>query len=125
MTKKSSRECFCALCRYPRKLKYNRHLSRLNYWQIIFLSFLFALGSFKWIGLKGVAFFPIVWVIFEMTHKSLYRKDIKCPYCGFDPTWYKRDVKLARQKVKEFLDNNPKSPIFNKKYSVENTSSIH
>ena len=29
-------------------------------------------------------------------------KQISCPHCGFDATWYKRDVKVARQLVKDF-----------------------
>ena len=32
-------------------------------------------------------------------------------YCGFDPTWYKKDVTLARRKVEEFLKQNPESPV--------------
>ncbi len=119
------KECFCALCRSPRKLKYNRHLSRLNYLQILFISFVLILLSYSWIGEKGLLYIPIVWAIFEMTHKLLYRKDIKCPYCGFDPTWYRRDVRLARKKVQEFLDNNPDSPILKRKLMAENTSLIH
>jgi hypothetical protein len=122
---KKMKECFCALCRSPRKLKYNRHLSRLNYLQILFISFVLILLSYSWIGEKGLLYIPIVWAIFEMTHKLLYRKDIKCPYCGFDPTWYRRDVRLARKKVQEFLDNNPDSPILKRKLMAENTSLIH
>jgi hypothetical protein len=120
-----SKECFCALCRTPRKLKYNRHLSKMNYVQILFISFVLILLTYRWVGEKGILYLPIVWVIFEMTHKLLYRKDIKCPYCGFDPTWYKRDVKLARVKVQEFLENNPDSPIVKRKVAVENSSVYH
>ena len=33
-----------------------------------------------------------------------YRKEIPCPHCGFDASWYKKDVKIARRLVKEFWD---------------------
>lgn len=28
-----------------------------------------------------------------------YRKEIPCPHCGFDASWYKKDVKVARRLV--------------------------
>jgi len=62
MKKKFLREYFCALCRSPRKQSVQRHLTAFNYGQIIFLSFLFSASSFKWIGFKGIAFLPIVWI---------------------------------------------------------------
>ena len=43
-----------------------------------------------------------------MINKLLYRKEIACPYCGFDATWYRRDVKKANELVKDFwLKNYP------------------
>jgi hypothetical protein len=108
---KKSRDCFCALCRSPRKLRYNRHLSRQNFTQIAVLTIVVAAIAYPWLSFKGLMSLPLVWAIFESTHKSLYRKDLKCPYCGFDPTWYKKDVNLARQKVEQFLKENPDSPL--------------
>jgi hypothetical protein len=117
--KKSSRECYCALCRSPRKLRYNRFLSKLNYLQILALSFGLMYLTFPFLNWKGMAFLPVVWALFESIHKSLYRKDLKCPYCGFDPKWYKKDVKFARQKVEEFLKQNPDSPILQRTRKME------
>jgi hypothetical protein len=115
MEKKTTRECFCALCRSPRKLRYQRHLSKLHYGQILLISFSMAALLYPWLGFKGILNLPIVWGLFESIHKTLYRKDLKCPFCGFDPTWYKRDVKLARKRVEEFLEKNPNSPIMKRK----------
>jgi hypothetical protein len=109
--KKTTRDCYCALCRLPRKLRYSRHLSALHYGQILVLALVFTGATFPFFGFKGVGSLPIIWALFESIHKSLYRKDLKCPYCGFDPKWYKKDVKLARQKVEEFLQQNPDSPV--------------
>lgn len=121
--KKSSKDCFCALCRSPRKLRYSRYLSGQHYFQILILTVVFSAGSFPWLGWRGIASLPLIWGVFESIHKSLYRKDLKCPYCGFDPKWYKKDIKLARQKVEEFLKQNPGSPVFRQKRSEETTFS--
>lgn len=45
---------------------------------------------------------PTLWIAFEVVNKILYRKGIPCPYCGFDATWYRRDVKIAHQKVRDY-----------------------
>lgn len=109
--KKSSKECFCALCRTPRKLRYSRHLSGQNYFQILVLTLGFTAATYPWLTWKGVMALPIIWGLFESIHKSLYRKDLSCPYCGFDPKWYRKDIKLARLKVEEFLKQNPESHV--------------
>jgi ribosomal protein S14 len=76
------------------------------------MAFVVTAALYPWLTWKGIMGLPIIWAIFESTHKSLYRKDLKCPYCGFDPKWYRKDVKLARQKVEEFIKQNPDSPVF-------------
>ncbi|HXH76124.1 MAG TPA: hypothetical protein VNJ08_14230 [Bacteriovoracaceae bacterium] len=119
MKKRDSRECFCALCRTPRKLRYPRHLSFMNYFQILIMAVGLGAVAFPWIGVRAVIVLPIIWVIFEGMHKSLYRKDLKCPFCGFDPTWYKKDVNLARRKVEEFLKQNPESHVLRRRHTEE------
>lgn len=121
--KKNSKDCFCALCRSPRKLRYSRYLSGQHYVQILILTVAITAAAFPWFAWKGVSVLPLVWAAFESIHKSLYRKDLKCPYCGFDPKWYKKDVKLARQKVEEFLKQNPESPILRRR--TEETTTSH
>lgn len=125
MKKKQTRDIFCACCRTPRKLRYSRHLSSMNYLQILILSLVLSALSFHWLMWKGFVSLPIVWILFESIHKSLYRKDLKCPYCGFDPTWYKKDVKLARQKVEDFLKQNPDSPVANSRARTKNTEMVN
>jgi hypothetical protein len=46
----------------------------------------------------------MVWGAMEFSLRLLFKKEIPCPHCGFDATWYKKDMKVARQKVKEFWD---------------------
>ena len=109
--KNEKTECFCALCRSPRTIRYSRRLLVRHYLQIMTLGFVFTVATHSWFAWNGIFALPLIWAIFECTHKALYRKDLKCPYCGFDPTWYKKDVKLARLRVEEFLKQNPESPV--------------
>jgi hypothetical protein len=118
--KKNVVDCFCALCRSPRKLRYSRHLGKVHYGQIFVLTLVFVFITYPFLAWKGVVSLPIIWGLFESIHKSLYRRDLKCPYCGFDPKWYKKDVKLARQKVEEFLKQNPDSPVLRRARMEEN-----
>ncbi len=111
MKKSHTRDCFCALCRTPRKLRYTRSIQSRHYFQILVLSLVATAAFSPWFAWKGVISLPIIWIIFDSSYKSLYRKDLKCPYCGFDPAWYKKDVKFTRQKVEEFLKANPESPV--------------
>lgn len=109
--KKTKTECYCALCRSPRVLRYSRHLQKHHYLQILVLTIGLTATTYTHFEWRGMMALPLVWALFESIHKSLYRKDLKCPFCGFDPTWYKKDVKLARRKVEEFLKQNPESPV--------------
>lgn len=106
------KEYFCACCRSPRKIKYQRHLKPSHFFQIFILSALVSMLLFPWFGAISLLSSVLVWVFFEGTYKSLYRKDLVCPYCGFDPKWYKKDVKFARQKVEDFIKQNPDSPLW-------------
>ncbi len=106
------KDCFCVLCSSKRTLRYGRYLETRHYGQILVLAIVVTAIGFPWLSFKGAFALPIIWALFESIHKSLYRKDLKCPVCGFDPTWYKKDVKLARQKVEEFLKQKPESPIW-------------
>lgn len=123
MKKKHRQDIFCACCRSPRKLRHDRHLSSMNYLQILVLTLVFSACTFPWLVWKGAMSLPVIWALFESIHKALYRKDLKCPFCGFDPTWYKKDVRFARQKVEEFLKENPNSPVFKRTRAVETSDS--
>ena len=114
------KEYFCACCRSPRKIKYQRHLKSSHFIQILILSALASMILFPWFKAASFLSTIIIWAVFEGTYKSLYRKDLICPYCGFDPKWYKKDVKFARQKVEEFLKQNPQSPVHKRPLPKEN-----
>lgn len=104
--KNPKREFLCALCSAPRQLKYSKNLSFMNFFQILLISAAITTFLFPIIGAKSIFSVVVVWPIFEGVNKLLYRKDIICPYCGFDATWYRRDVKVANQKVQDFWKQN-------------------
>jgi len=96
----------CALCSAPRSMQYSKHLNHKQVLQIILISVTISWAMFPIIGLNSIFAIFLVWPIFEMINKLLYRKEIACPYCGFDATWYRRDVKKANELVKEFWAKN-------------------
>ena len=87
-------------------MKYGKNLDRIHFIQITVLSAALIWFLFPFMKEKSFFLFFIVWGSFEVINKMLYRKEIPCPYCGFDATWYRRDVRVANQKVKEYWLNN-------------------
>ncbi len=100
--KKVAMQFFCPLCRTERAITTGHRLSILNYAQIILLTGLVTALSFPWAGFKGLAAFFPIWLGFESVRRMLFSKEVPCPHCGFDASWYKRDVKVARKRVEEF-----------------------
>lgn len=96
----------CPLCRSPRDMFYHKNLNEKQYIQILVITGSLIYFLFPFMGLKALSMIFIVWPAFELVNKMLYRKEIPCPYCGFDAMWYKRDVKVARKKVEEFWQGN-------------------
>ena len=116
------RNFLCALCDSPRSLRYKKHLSAYHFVQILVLSLALMWFSHPLFGEK-VFFIPfITWLGFEFVNKLLYRKGIPCPYCGFDATWYRRDVKLAREKVKEYWELNYPDLVKKEDLSIQNNN---
>jgi len=109
--KRASYECFCPLCATPRQMKYRKNLQTKQYGQLAFTTAIFTYALFPLIGAKAVFTFFLLWPAFEILNKSLYRKELPCPHCGFDATWYKRDVKVARRLVKEFWDKKEQTQV--------------
>lgn len=100
--KKSSLDFFCPLCRSKRSFVGSPRLSRFNYFQILLVSSILVISTFSIMGPLSLIFVFIVWSIFELAVRANFRKEIPCPYCGFDASWYKKDVVKARELVKKF-----------------------
>lgn len=93
-------EFFCPLCRTQRGFAYSYKLNWKNYLQIAFASLLL----FPILGVKVFVVFLSLVAIMEFLLRTLLKNEIPCPYCGFDASWYKKDVKIARKKVQAFWD---------------------
>ncbi|MCF8057648.1 MAG: hypothetical protein K9K67_00015 [Bacteriovoracaceae bacterium] len=102
--KKHALQFFCPLCRTERCITIGHRLTYLNYMQITLLTALVTASLYSVAGLKTLAVFFPIWLTFEMTRRMLFSKEVPCPHCGFDASWYKRDVKVARKRVAEFWD---------------------
>lgn len=104
--KGARREFLCALCRAPRQMRYSSKLAAKNYAQLLIFSLSLVWMLFPWFGIRSTLLALAIWPCVEFVNKLLYRKEISCPYCGFDATWYRRDVRVARRKVEEFWKKN-------------------
>ncbi|RLA64111.1 MAG: hypothetical protein DRQ88_06410 [Epsilonproteobacteria bacterium] len=97
-------EFFCPLCRSQRGFLYSPKLSKKNYMQIVAISLMLAMSLYPFMGFRSGVVLFMVWGIMEFSIRVLFKKEVPCPHCGFDATWYKKDIKVARQKVKEFWE---------------------
>ena len=93
---------FCPLCRSERGISISPRLTKKNYLQMLLTSIVLGSMLFPLVGAKCFVVFFVVLGVFELAIRSDYKKQIACPHCGFDAAWYKRDVKVARQIVKDF-----------------------
>jgi hypothetical protein len=95
---------FCPLCRTQRAMTNKLKLSKMNFAQIVLITGAVMAALYPIMGLKSLFTFFVVWFSFEASARMRFRKEIACPHCGFDASWYKRDVKVARRLVHEFWD---------------------
>ena len=95
-------EFFCPLCGTKRAMSTNPHLSLKNFLQVGLITMAITAILFPLMAWKGVFSFFGVWAVFEAFLRLNFRKEVPCPHCGFDASWYKKDVKIARKKVDDF-----------------------
>lgn len=95
-------EFYCPLCGTQRAIIAKPHLSAMNYLQISLITLAISACLYPFMELKGIFSFFLVWALFEGALRLNFRKEVPCPHCGFDASWYKKDVKVAREKVDQF-----------------------
>jgi predicted RNA-binding Zn-ribbon protein involved in translation (DUF1610 family) len=100
--KKVAMEFFCPLCRTKRIISTGHRLTMLNYVQMGLITVLLSALLWPWAGMRGVLIIFPIWIVFASVRRMLFSRDVPCPHCGFDASWYKRDVKVARRLVDEF-----------------------
>lgn len=107
--KDKSKEFYCPLCATLRVVTVKPKLTTKNYIQIFLTSIV--LGFLLFPLMKAYAFlnFFFIWGVFELIVRSDFKHQLPCPHCGFDASVYKRDVKQAKLKVKEFWNQKSKA----------------
>ncbi|MBF0362635.1 MAG: hypothetical protein HQK49_16565 [Oligoflexia bacterium] len=109
--KNPSLEFYCPLCSQKRYVKYRSKLSNKNYLQLSVASLFAVSVLFPYVKQKSMDYTLIIvfvfamWCCYEMIIKLFHRKELPCPHCGFDMTWYRRDVRMAKKLVKDFWQN--------------------
>ncbi len=108
--KNPAMEFFCPLCGTKRAIITNPHLTAKNYLQITMLTTMTSMVLWGVMSWRATFSFFFFWAAFEGIRRTMFRKEIPCPHCGFDASWYKRDVKMARQLVHNFWEaKNPQN----------------
>ena len=95
---------YCPLCRMERSVTVRPRLKAIHFLQIILVTLFLIAISWSFMGLGSLVWFFVVWGTFEAVLRATFRKEVPCPHCGFDASWYKRDVKVARKLVSEFWE---------------------
>lgn len=98
---------FCPLCGSERALARSHRLAPRHKAQVLFLTLLTTALLHPVAGWRGVLSVLVWWPAFELAVRALYRKDVPCPYCGFDAVWYRRDAGKARELVRRFWEGRP------------------
>ncbi len=97
-------EFYCPLCATKRSFLTSPRMSKMNWLQMGLITIVLMAMMYPFVQFKSIFVFFIVWAVFEASVRIVFRKEIPCPHCGFDASWYKKDVKIARKLVKEFWD---------------------
>ncbi len=99
---------YCPLCNTKRSFTISPRLQLRHYFHISLTSAIIILSTYSIMGLRSLFWPLVVWALFECGARLLFKKEIPCPYCGFDASWYKKDVKTAKRLVQEFWDRRDK-----------------
>lgn len=102
--KNATKTFHCPLCATERYLTTTHRLAAKQYIQIAVLTGVCTYALFDVMAWRGLSLFFIFWAVYEVARRLIFRSEIPCPYCGFDASWYKRDVKVARRLVSEFWE---------------------
>jgi hypothetical protein len=100
--KSPAQEFFCPLCRTERAITISPRLTKKHYVQVLLTSLIVGSMLFPLMGMKCFFIFFVLLAFFELSIRTDFKKQVPCPHCGFDATWYKKDVRVARQVVKDF-----------------------
>ncbi len=98
-------KCWCAFCKWERKIYRKRHLSFLNVFLCLLLSVLISEVLWSYFDPRMLVLFVSFLFVAELFLLIRWRVTVSCPYCGFDPILYLRNREAAVKKVKSYLEN--------------------
>ena len=98
-------EFICPLCGTYRAFTLRPQIAIKNYLHIFMITVVLVMCLYPVMQLNSVWVFFAVWGVYECILRMLFRKQVACPHCGFDVSWYRKDVKVARKQVEEFWKN--------------------
>ena len=110
---------YCPLCRTKRAFVYSPKVLLGNWMYIFIITAFLSAALYPFMEFRSLISFFLVWGVMEYMKRHLFKQEIPCPHCGFDATWYHKDVKVARELVKNFWD------LKSKKVESEATISGH
>ncbi len=100
--KKATTHFYCPLCSTPRAIANSPRPSVKNHIQMILTTSVLVLLFYPIMEWRALVFFFIIWAGLEGFQRLLFKRDVPCPHCGFDASWYKKDVREAKRRVQEF-----------------------
>lgn len=106
-----SRKCYCAFCRSVRVIYRKKHVSGFDVFLAAVAAALMSLLVWQDLDPRAVVFFALGIGFAEIFVLFRWRLSIACPHCGFDPVMYKKNPKVAAERVKEHVDRRRKDPM--------------
>lgn len=114
---KLSHKVYCALCGTDRKMWVNTSkLTSLQHIQTVLFSVFLAWAFFPFMGVASLFLYPFVWAVADLGKKTLFRRGAQCKQCGFDAVTYSKDVRKAKEIVKNHLELQTQKVIFKNSY---------
>lgn len=102
--------CFCALCKTPRRIYRKKNISFMNLLASALASVVLMFAIWQQYDPRVMIVFVVCLAISEVFVKIRWRLSVVCRQCGFDPVLYLKQPEAAAQKVKEQLETRKQDP---------------
>jgi hypothetical protein len=104
----SKKFVFCALCGIKRQFLGHRSLTKKMWFEVLSIGSLLSVLLFPLLEFKGLISLGLVAMIYDFANMSVYRKEVRCPHCGFDPIWYRKNWRLAKTMIQTTIADKKK-----------------
>ena len=105
-----SEKIFCAFCKIPRTTYMKKHITWVNGFLAILVSFVCMIIFWRDFDARVFIFFVGFLALAETFVQMRWRLSICCPHCGFDPVLYIKDPEAMVARVKGKLDEVRRAP---------------